>query len=89
MVAKKRRKRTVAPNQGSAKSTRREEPVEASARYTPPRRFSYIFRPTWHTVPAFALLLVGFSLFFACELSLANIHSFGGHIVGAPWSGGI
>lgn len=78
----KRQKRKVAPNQGPRRSKQREEGVVApSIRYTPPRKFTYIFRPTWHKVIGVALVVSGFTIFFACETKLlGNIHAFGGHI---------
>lgn len=58
----------------------RGEVVAPSSRYTPPRRFTYIFRPAWHKMVGAVVLVAGFTLFFACETSLGNIHDFGGHI---------
>lgn len=77
----KKQKRPWAPDQGPRQpAAPREAPVEASNRYTPPRRFSYIFRPTWHKVVGAVILIAGLTLFVSCETSLGNIHAYGGHV---------
>lgn len=84
-MTKPKRQRT--PNQGPRKkpapqAERVAEPVQSSSRCTeaPPRRFSYIFRPTWHKVVGALVLLAGLTLFVACEASVGNIHAYGGHV---------
>lgn len=52
----------------------------ASARYTPPRKNRGLFRPVWHKVVGAVLVVVGLTLFIACEASLWGIHTYGGHI---------
>lgn len=49
--------------------------VSETSRLKPPR-----FRPRWHQAVGAGVILVGASLFFACELSLFGIHRYGGHI---------
>lgn len=74
-------KRTRPPAQGPRRHPVVVEPkVEPSSRYTPPKRFTYIFRPGWHKAVGAALLVGGVSLFVSCEANLGNIHAFGGHI---------
>lgn len=77
----KKQKRDSAPEQGLRRPTVAAEPrVEPSGRYTPPKRFTYIFRPVWHKVIGAMVLAVGISLFVSCETDIGNIHAYGGHI---------
>lgn len=75
-----KKKGPTPPNQGPRRVVRKEPEVVETPRYTPPKRFTYIFRPVWHKVVGVTLLLVGLGLFISCEAGLGNIHSFGGHI---------
>lgn len=77
----KKQKGSRQPDQGPRRRTVTSEPqVAASERYTPPKRFTYIFRPGWHKAIGAVLLIGGVSLFISCEASIGNIHAFGGHI---------
>lgn len=77
----KKQRRDRPPAQGPRRRTVIVEPkVAPSERYTPPKRFTYIFRPGWHRAVGAVVLLGGISLFIACEASIGNIHGVGGHV---------
>lgn len=75
-----KKRRPTAPNQGPRRVVRKEAVVPETPRYTPPKRFTYVYRPVWHKIVGAVLLIGGVSLFISCEASIGNIHSYGGHI---------
>lgn len=73
MGRRQRRRQTTANH--DAPLTIHAGRVSTTSRPTPPR-----FRPRWHKAVGVSVVLLGASLFFACELSLFGIHRYGGHI---------